>query len=127
MRFVKCVGRKCLPVLPYLFQHLRIVTALFSLFDELWLHLIQNVALLLTHRFTQGIGFTLRKPSKLLRQQHYLLLVNRNPVCFLQEFLAGIQIVFDLLLPVFSFNEIRDVFQWSGTIQSVHGNKIRKN
>ena len=55
MALVEGIGGKLLPVAPYLVENLRIVTILLTSFDELGLHLVYDILLLLTHRLTQGI------------------------------------------------------------------------
>ena len=58
MRLVEGIGGEFFPIAPYLLEHLRVVTVLLSLLDELRFHRVYNVLLLLTHRLTKGITLT---------------------------------------------------------------------
>ena len=55
MRLVEGIGSKLLPVAPYLFQNLGVVTVGLALFQEFGLHGINDGLLLLAHSLTQGV------------------------------------------------------------------------
>ena len=55
MRLIKGIGGKLLPVGPYLFQYLRVVTILLATLHEFGLHGIDDILFLLTHGLTQGV------------------------------------------------------------------------
>ena len=84
VRLVERVRRERLPVPPYLLADFRVVPVLLRALDELGLHLVQHVALLLSHRLAQRVGLSPGKAGQLLRQQHDLLLIDRNAVRVLQ-------------------------------------------
>ena len=53
---VEGVGGELLPVAPYLFEHLRVVAVGLSALDELRLHGVHDVLLLLSHGLAQGVA-----------------------------------------------------------------------
>ena len=58
MALVEGIGGKLLPVAPNLVEYLRIVSVLLTSLDKFGLHLVYDVLLLLTHRFTQCVRLT---------------------------------------------------------------------
>ena len=65
MRLVEGVGGERLPVGPYLLKHLRVMAVALATLDELWLHGINDVLLLLTHSLTKGVTLTSREVGEL--------------------------------------------------------------
>ena len=124
MRLVEGIGCERLPVAPYLVADLLVVPALLTAVDELGLHFVQHVALLLTHGLTQRIGLAAREPGELLRQQHDLLLVDRDAVGVAQVLLHVGDLVGHRLLPVFAGDEIGDVLHRARTVEGVHGDQV---
>ena len=93
MRLVEGIGGKLLPFAPNLLQDRRIVTILLSTGDKLRLQGIQLILEFLTHRLTQGIRLATCKVSQQTRQQHDLLLIDRNTIRIFQVTLHDIDIV----------------------------------
>ena len=89
MRLVERIGGELFPVGPYLLQYLRIVAVLRAALDELRLHLIHNVLLLLAHRLAQGIALASGEACQFARKQHDLFLVDRDAVGVAEVFFAG--------------------------------------
>ena len=126
VRLVESVARKRLPVLPDLLQGVRIVAALVSALEEFGLHLGDQVAFFLAHRFPQGVGLALGEASQLLAEQHDLLLVHGDAVGLGEVFLTSVEVVLDRLLAVLPADKRRDVLQRTRSVQRVHGNEVRK-
>ena len=66
--FIKSIGSKCFPVLPYFIQYLFGMVVSLSSLDELWFKFFQQSEYLFSHCFSQQIGITLRKSRQFLRQ-----------------------------------------------------------
>ncbi len=67
MRLVEGVGGELLPVAPYLVEHLRVVAVLLAALDELGLHGVDYVLLLLTHGLAQRIALASCETRQLTR------------------------------------------------------------
>ena len=103
------------------------MTVLLATLDELRLHGVDNVLLLLTHRLTQGVALTTGKVGQQTRQQHHLLLINGNAVGILQIFLHHRNIIGDRFFTVLTTYELRNVAHRSRTVQGVHGDEVFKD
>ena len=68
MTLVESVGGELFPVAPDLFKLFRIVSISLATFDELGLHRIDDVLLLLAHRLTEGIRLATREVGQQARQ-----------------------------------------------------------
>ena len=126
MRLIEGVGGEFLPVGPYLLKHLRVVTVLHAAFDELRLHGIYDVLLLLTHRLTQRVALASGEVCQLTAEQHDLLLIYRDAVGVLQVLLHARYVVGDRLLSVLALDERGDVVHRSRTVEGVHGDEVFK-
>ena len=126
VRFIKCILGKCFPIGPYFFELISGVPFGLCTFHKLALHFIKHFFLLLTHRFTQRIRITFGKACQTLRQQHHLLLIHCNSIGIFEIFFHLGHIVTDDFFAVLTCDKIWNVGNWSGTIQSVHGNQILK-
>ena len=124
VRLVERVRRERLPVPPYLLADFRVVPVLLRALDELGLHLVQHVALLLSHRLAQRVGLSPGKAGQLLRQQHDLLLIDRNAVRVLQILLHVGYLVRDGLQTVLAGDEVRNIFHRTGPVQRVHRDQV---
>ena len=124
MRLIESVGGELLPVSPDLLKDLRIMAILLSTLNELGLHRINNILLLLTHRLTEGITLTSCEVSQLTRQQHHLLLINGNAIGILQVFLHARDIILDLLTAILTGDERGNIIHRAWTIEGIHGNQI---
>ena len=124
VRLVEGVGCELLPVAPDLLEHLRVVSVLLSALDELWLHCINDGFLLLTHRLTQSVGLATGEVGKLAREEHHLLLVDRDAVGVLQILLHAGNVVCDWFLAVLTGDERRDVVHRSRAVEGVHGDEV---
>ena len=124
MRLVESIRCKLLPVTPYLFQYLRIMTVTHTALDKLGLHGIYDVLLLLTHRLTEGIALASGEVGQQATQQHDLLLIHGNTISILQVLLHNGDVVLDFLLTILSGNKGRDIIHRTRTVQSIHGNKV---
>ena len=89
------------PVPPDLFKYLDRVAMLLASVDELVVEGFEDVQLLFSHGFTQLVGLAFGEACELLGQQHDLLLVYRDAVCVLQEFLHFRQVVLYFFSPLF--------------------------
>ena len=124
MRLVEGVGSKLLPVGPYLFQYLGVVSVLLSAGDEFGFHVVQLVAQLLTHGLTQGIRFASGKVGQQTRKKHDLLLVDGDAVRILQVLFHDRYIVLDGLASLLTVDEVGDVVHRSRSVEGVHGNQV---
>ena len=100
------------------------MAALLASRDELGLHLVQHVALLLAHRLAQRVGLAARESCKLLRQQHDLLLVYRNAVRVAQVLLHVRNLVGHRLRALLAGDEVGYVLHRSRTVEGVHGDQV---
>lgn len=103
-----------LPVSPDFFAHRAVVPVSHSPVEKIALHLVQHVLFLFPHRLSQRIGLPFGKSGQLLREQHHLLLVNRDAVGILEVFLHIRQIVGDRFPAVLTRDEVRDIFHRPG-------------
>ena len=124
VRFVERIRSELLPVLPYLLQHLLRVPVLLSALDELSIQRLENVYLLLTHRFTELVRLTFRETRHLLGDKHHLLLIDGDTISLLQELLHGRKVVCDRLLSTLSGNERRNIVHRARTVQRIHRDKV---
>ena len=127
MRLVERIRGKFLPFAPNLLQRCFVVTVFLASFDKLGLHCVNNLLLLLSHRFAQRITFSTREVCQLTREQHHLLLIDRNTVRIFQVFLHTRNVVFDFLLSVFSGNEVWNLLHRAWTIERIHRNQVFEN
>ena len=127
MRLVEGVGGEGFPVAPYLLKHLRIVTILHTTFDELRLHGVDDILLLLTHRLTQGVALTTGEVGQQSGEQHHLLLIHGDAIRILQVFLHHRDIVGDRFISMLTTDELGDIAHRSRTIEGVHGDEILKD
>ena len=86
VRFVEGIFCKSFPVFPDFIEFIYSEVVFFAFFHKLRIHFIECSAVFFTHGFSQSIGFTFCKISKLLGQKHYLLLINRDSIGFCEEF-----------------------------------------
>ena len=103
------------------------MSILLSSIDELRLELVQLVLLLLTHRLTQGITLASGEVSQQTRQQHHLLLIDRNSVGVFQVFFHHRDVVFNRLPTQFSIDEIGNIIHRTWSIEGIHGNEVLKH
>ena len=127
MALVECVGSEFLPVSPYLLKGLGVMAVRLPAIDEFGLQLIKLVLQLLTHRLTQRVALTTREVREQARQEHHLLLIDRDAVGVLQVFLHDWNIVGYRLPSHFPVDEVGDIVHRSRTVESVHGNEILKH
>ena len=127
MRFVESIGSKLFPVAPNFLKNGRIMTIFLTLLDELRLHRIYNILLLLTHRLTQGIRLTTSKVGKLTGKKHHLLLIDRDTIRILQILFHTWNIILDFFLSVLSGNKRWDIIHRSRTIERIHRNQVFKD
>ena len=121
---VEGVGSKLLPVAPNLVEYLGVVPVLLSALDELGLHLVYDVLLLLTHGLTQGVRLTTGEVGQLAREEHHLLLVYGDTVGVLEVLLHTGNVVLNGLAAVLTVNEVGDVVHRTRTVQRVHGDEV---
>ena len=127
VRFVECVRSKGLPVLPNLFENGFGMPALDSALHKLGLHLVEYGLNLFAHRLAKHVGLTLCKAGQLLRQQHHLLLVDRDSVGLAKVVLHVRQVVGDGLGSVLAANKARNVLNRPRAVQGVHGDQVAKH
>ena len=127
MRLIEGIRGEFLPVGPYLLKHLRVVTVLHTTIDELGLHGIYDVLLLLTHSLSERIALTTGEVSQLAREQHHLLLIDRDAISILQILLHARDVIGNRLQAVLALDERRDIVHWAGTIEGIHGYEVLKD
>ena len=125
MRLIEGVGGESFPVGPYLLEHLRIVTVLLTALDELGFHGVDDILFLLTHRLTEGVALTTGEVGQQSRQQHHLLLIDRNTISILQVFLHDGDIVGNLFVAMLTTDELRDITHRSRSVEGVHSDECR--
>ena len=121
---VESIGGELLPVGPYLLQDLGVVAIGLTLLDELRLHVVQLVLELLTHGLSKRVAFATREVGQLTRQQHDLLLIDRDAVSVLQVLLHARDVVLDGLATLFAVDEIGNVIHRSRPVEGIHGDEI---
>ena len=124
MRLVEGVGRELLPVGPDFLQHLRVVAVFLPAFDEHRLHLVNDGLLLLSHRLSQGVALPAGEVGELSREQHHLLLIDRDAVCVLEILLHARDVVPYLLLAVLACDEGGYVVHRSRAVEGIHGYEV---
>ena len=127
MRLVEGVGGKLLPVAPDFLQHGGVIAVFHAAFDELRLHGVDNLFLLLTHCLAQRITLATGEVSQLTAQQHHLLLIDCDAVSVLQVFLHDGNIVGNGLVAMLTTDERRNVLHRTRTIERVHSDEILEN
>ena len=100
------------------------MSVLLSALDELGLHLVQFVAQLLTHSFTQGIALASGEVGQQAREEHHLLLIYGDTVGVLQVFLHDRDVILDGLPALFAVNEVWDVVHRSRPVEGIHGDEV---
>ena len=116
MRLVEGVGRKLLPVRPYLLKHFRVVAVFLSSLNELRLHGIYDGLLFLSHCLTQGVALATGEVGKLAAQKHHLLLIDSDAVGVLEIFLHAGNVVCHKRRVMLSLDEVGDVVHRSRTV-----------
>ena len=127
VRFVERIGSKLFPVGPNLLQNIGVVTICLALLNELRLHLVNDVFLLLTHRLTQSITLATGEVCQQTRQEHHLFLIHGDTVGVLQIFLHDRNIIGDERRIMFTLDEVGNVVHWTWTIQCVHSDQVFKH
>src|ERR1044072_2729471 len=86
------------------------------------------LALLRAHRATHEVGFAKCIAGKLLRELHYLLLVDDDAVSVVQDLLPLRHEISHRFLPMVALDEFIDhaAVEWSGTIKSIKRREIFK-
>src|SRR5215510_4410619 len=86
------------------------------------------LALLLAHRATHEVGFAKCITGKLLRELHYLLLVDDDPVGVVQNLLHLRHEVTHGFLAVVALDELIDhaTIEWSRTVECVERGEVFK-
>ena len=113
---VEGVLGELLPVLPNLVQHLLRMPFGLAARHELVLQGVQNVDLLLTHGLAELVCLSFGETGQLLGQQHHLLLVHRDAVGVLQEFLHFREVVLNSLLAQLTGHKVRNIIHGPGPI-----------
>ena len=92
--------------------------------DKFGVHVVQFLDKLLTHRLTQGIALAAREVCNEAREQHHLLLINRDAVGVFKIFLHAREVVDNGFVAVLAGNELRDIGHWPRAIKGVHRNEV---
>ena len=124
VRFVERIGGEFLPVGPYLFEHLRVVAVFLAALDELGFEVVQLVFELLTHSLAQRVRLAAGEVGQQTRQQHDLLLIDRDAVGVFQILLHHRNIVLDGAAAVLAGDEVRDVVHRAGPVEGVHRDQV---
>ena len=124
MRLVERIGGEFLPVTPNLFEHLRVVAVLLAALDELGLQVVQLVLEFLTHRLTQRVRLAAGEVGQKTRQEHDLLLVDRDAVGVLQVLLHDGNVVHDGTAAVLTGDEVGNIVHRAGPVEGVHGDQV---
>ena len=98
-----------------------------SLLHKFGLHFVQYILLLFTHCLSEHICLSFGKSGNFLGKEHDLLLVDRDPIGFLQVLLHILQIIGNGLCAMLSLDKGGDVGQRTGSIEGVHSYEISKN
>ena len=134
VRLVEGVLREGLPVLPDLVDELagRVLAAALlhelgigeTAVDELRLHLVHHLLVLLAHRLAERVGLAAREPGQRAGEQHDLLLIDGDAVGGLEERLHHRMIVGDPLPAVLALDVLGDVLHRPGPVERVHRHEI---
>ena len=124
MRLVEGVFREGLPVLPYLLESVLGIAVRERSAHERLLQRVEHRLLLLSHGLAELVRLALGESGQLLREQHHLLLVDRDAVGFLEILLHVRKVVSDGARVVLAGYELGDVVHWAGPVEGVHGNQI---
>ena len=121
---VEGVGGELLPVGPYFLEHFGVVAVALAALDELGLHGVDDVFLLLTHRLAQGVALASGEVGQLAAQEHDLLLVDGDAVGVFQVLLHAGDVVLDFGASVLAVDEVGDVVHGSRPVEGVHGDEV---
>ena len=124
VRLVERVGGEFLPVAPDLFEHLRIVSVLPAALDELGFQVVQLVLEFLAHGLAERVRLAAGEVGQKTRQQHDLLLVDRDAVGVLEVLLHHGDVVLDGAAAVLAGDEVRDVVHRAGPVKGVHRDQV---
>ena len=124
MALVEGIGGELLPVGPYLLEHLLLMAVLHPLAHEFHLELRHLVNLLLAHGLAEHVAFSSGEVGEEARQEHHLLLIDRDAVGLLQILLHDGDVVGNRLLAVLTRYERRNVVHRPRPVEGVHGYEV---
>ena len=96
----------------------------FAARHELTLQLLQYRHLLLAHRLTQFVALAAGEVRQQTREEHDLLLIDRNAVGVFQVFLHHGDVVGNGLQALLAADELRDVVHRSRAVEGVHRDDV---
>ena len=120
MGLVEGVGSEFLPVRPDFLEDGLVVAVRDAAVDELRLEGVQLLLDLLAHRLAQRVALAAGEARQLARQEHHLLLVDRDAVGVLEVLLHHRDVVLDGLAAVLAVDEVRDVVHRARAVEGVH-------
>ena len=124
MRLVESVLGELLPVLPDFVQSLFGMPVGLPLAHELVLEDHHLVYLLLAHGLAQAVRLALGESRQLAGEQHHLLLIDCNAVCFSKKLFHLRQVVLYLLYSLLALHKIGNVIHGARTIEGVHSYEV---
>ena len=120
MALVEGILGEFLPFCPYFLENLFRVAVFLAAFEEQLLQGVHLVDELLTHRLAQGVALASGEVGEQSRQQHDLLLINRDAVGVFQIHLHLRNVVGYRLAPLFAGDEVGNVVHRSRPVEGVH-------
>ena len=93
-------------------------------FHELDIEFLHVLDLLLAHRLAKLVGLAFGETGQLLREQHHLLLIDRDAVGVFQILLHLGGIVGDGLETLLAVDEIGDVVHRARAVERVHCDQV---
>ena len=124
MRLVEGIRSKLLPVLPNLVERVVVEAVLLTALVEQPLQVVHLLNLLLAHRLAQGVALAAGEARQLPREQHHLLLIDRDAIGVLEVLLHAGEIVDNGLLALLAGDEVGDVVHGTRTVEGVHCDEV---
>ncbi len=124
MALVESVGSELLPVGPYLFKYLGVMSVGLSPLKEQGLQGVHLVNKFLTHSLAQRVTLAACEVGQQARQKHDLFLIDGYSISVLQILLHHWDIVDNRSLPMLTGNELRNIVHGTRTVEGVHGYKV---
>ena len=124
VRLVERIFRERPPVLPDLVEQRILMSAGTTTLHELEIQLLHVLDLLLAHGLSELVGLTLGKSGQLLRQQHHLLLIDRDAVGVLQVLFHLRCVVGDGLDALLAVYEVGNIIHRPRPVERIHCDQV---
>ena len=118
MRLVESISSKWLDdLIEYIYCEILLVSLLVGRSDELVPLLHEEIEFLFADGSSEDICLTERESGERLYQLHDLFLIDRDPVCWLQDGLERWMWILDDLATELAIDELWDIGKWSRAVE----------